>query len=155
MSVSEGLKKTSYKSFHVKLNKIDEFGNKTTQPDILQLKIKIQPWTHIKEIKKKIANVFGVSDRNVKLFFSNTELLDELTMLEYKIVEKKNPEINYQIQNKQNDFNIRVYGTFPCSMNLQNIIEKINNGFIEGLIPKFLEDGISGNYIMRNVNKEI
>ena len=154
MSVSEGLKKLSYKSFYVKLNKIDEFGIKTTQPEDLQIKIKIQPWTHIKELKQKIANVHGVSLKNIKLFFSNIELFDELTMLDYKIVEKKNPEINYQIQNKQNDFNIRIYGTFPCSLNLQKIIEEINNGFLIGLKPKFLEDGTSGTYLMRNVNKE-
>jgi hypothetical protein len=154
MSVSEGLKKLSYKSFYVKLNKIDEFGIKTTQPEDLQIKIKIQPWTHIKELKQKIANVHGVSLKNIKLFFSNIELFDELTMLDYKIVEKKNPEINYQIQNKQNDFNIRLYGTFPCSLNLQNIIEEINNGFLIGLKPKFLEDGTSGTYLMRNVNKQ-
>jgi len=154
MSVSEGLKKLKYKSYYVKLNKLDEYGNITSQPSILQIKVKIQPWTHIKEIKQKIANVYGVSYKNVKLFFSNLELLDELSMLEYKIVDKKNPEINYQIQNKINDCNIRVYGTFPCSLNLQNIIEEINNGFIIGLKPKFLEDGTSGTYMMRNVNKD-
>jgi hypothetical protein len=89
MSVSEGLKKLKYKSYYVKLNKLDEYGNITSQPSILQIKVKIQPWTHIKEIKQKIANVYGVSYKNVKLFFSNLELLDELSMLEYKIVDKK------------------------------------------------------------------
>ena len=88
MSVSEGLKKLKYKSYYVKLNKLDEYGNITSQPSILQIKVKIQPWTHIKEIKQKIANVYGVSYKNVKLFFSNLELLDELSMLEYKIVDK-------------------------------------------------------------------
>ena len=55
MSVSEGLKKLKYKSYYVKLNKLDEYGNITSQPSILQIKVKIQPWTHIKEIKQKIA----------------------------------------------------------------------------------------------------
>ena len=58
MSVSEGLKKLKYKSYYVKLNKLDEYGNITSQPSILQIKVKIQPWTHIKEIKQKIANVY-------------------------------------------------------------------------------------------------
>ena len=69
MSVSEGLKKLSYKSFYVKLNKIDEFGIKTTQPEDLQIKIKIQPWTHIKELKQKIANVHSIIKKYKTFFF--------------------------------------------------------------------------------------
>ena len=101
MSVSEGLKKIVYKSFHVTLKKIDIYGNISNPPQSLSHKIKIQPWTRVKDLKSIIASVIGINLKSIRLFYQNIELLDELTMFDYKIIENKKPEISYQIQNKR------------------------------------------------------
>ena len=155
MSVSEGLKKIVYKSFHVTLKKIDIYGNVSNPPQSLSHKIKIQPWTRVKDLKSIISSVIGVTNKSIRLFYQNIELMDELTMFDYKIVENKKPEINFQIQNKRTDFFIRVYGTFHCHLILQKIMEEIMHGFMQGLIPQLIQDGTSGTYKMRNVDKEV
>ena len=103
MSVSEGLKKIVYKSFHVTLKKIDIYGNVSNPPQSLSHKIKIQPWTRVKDLKSIISSVIGVTNKSIRLFYQNIELMDELTMFDYKIVENKKPEINFQIQNKPSE----------------------------------------------------
>ena len=155
MSVSEGLKKIVYKSFHVTLKKIDIYGNISNPPQSLSHKIKIQPWTRVKDLKSIIASVIGINLKSIRLFYQNIELLDELTMFDYKIIENKKPEISYQIQNKRTDFFIRVYGTFHCHLILQKIMEEIMHGFMQGLVPQLIQDGTSGTYKMRNVNKDV
>ena len=155
MSVSEGLKKIVYKSFYVTLKKIDIYGNVSNPPQSLSHKIKIQPWTRVKDLKSIISSVIGVTNKSIRLFYQNIELMDELTMFDYKIVENKKPEINFQIQNKRTDFFIRVYGTFHCHLILQKIMEEIMHGFMQGLIPQLIQDGTSGTYKMRNVDKEV
>jgi hypothetical protein len=51
--------------------------------------IKIQPWTRVGELKTKLSTEFGISSKLLRLFFCNTEMLDELTMLDYKVIETK------------------------------------------------------------------
>ena len=66
----EEKKKTIYKSFYVKLNYLDKYGNKQRLLKILPEKIKIQPWVKIKQIQNKIANAYNVhNNKNIQLFF--------------------------------------------------------------------------------------
>ena len=51
--------------------------------------VKIQPWTRVNELKTKIANEYNINSKLIRLFFCNTEMLDELTMLDYKVIETK------------------------------------------------------------------
>lgn len=49
---------------------------------------------------------------------------------------------------------IEVYGSVQCNKKMRSIIEQIKQGFNSGLIPKLTDDGTSGTYEMRNVQKE-
>ena len=153
----EEKKKTIYKSFYVKLNYLDKYGNKQRLLKILPSKIKIQPWVTIKQILNKIANAYNVhNNKNIQLFFENTQLFPELKISDYKILEKKKPEIDFKItMKKTQDFSIQVYGAFPCHTILRNNIDDILNGFVEGLTPKFLEDGTSGTYFLKGCDRSI
>ena len=125
MSVSAGPTKEKFKSFHIRLTTIDMYGNNIDPPKSLSNKIKIQPWTRCKELKTFISNNTGISSKNICLFFKNTELSDNLTMYDYNVIESKDPIISYQIQTKQKDFSIRVYGGFHCHLILKKVIEEI------------------------------
>ena len=154
---TDATKNKKYKSFYVKLINLDKFGNKQPLLKILPERIKIQPWVSIKQIQNKIANAYNVhSSKNVQLFFENTQLFPELTISDYKIIEKKRPEIAFKINTKKmKNFSIQVYGEFPCHKILKNNINEILNGFVEGLVPKFLEDGTSGTYFLKGSDKSI
>jgi hypothetical protein len=79
MSVSEGLKKNTGKTYYVKL--VSE-GKKEN-------KVKIQPWTRVLELKSKVGKIYGVNVKHIRLFFCNTEMLDDMTMLDYKIIDQR------------------------------------------------------------------
>lgn len=79
MSVSEGKKKYSSKNYLVKLIGEDKKENK----------MKIQPWTRVHELKTKIANNYGVNSKHIRLFYENIEMMDNLTMLDYKIIDAR------------------------------------------------------------------
>ena len=49
---------------------------------------------------------------------------------------------------------IDVYGTVHCPTAIKPILDKIRVGFNQKLIPKLTEDGTSGAYRMRDVDKE-
>ena len=69
---------------------------------ILPEKIKIQPWVKIKQIQNKIANAYNVhNNKNIQLFFENIQLFPELKISDYKILEKKKPEIDFKIKKKK------------------------------------------------------
>jgi hypothetical protein len=51
--------------------------------------VKIQPWTRVNELKTKVANELNLNSKLIRLFFCNTEMLDELTMLDYKVIDTK------------------------------------------------------------------
>jgi hypothetical protein len=78
MSVSEGKYKITKNTHLVTLTN----GFK-------KLEAKIQPWTRVHELKSKISKEFGINSKLLRLFFCNTEMLDELTMLDYKVIETK------------------------------------------------------------------
>ena len=151
MSVSTGKKKIAYKSFHITLQMIDTFGNTQNPPQNLSGKKKIQPWT---KLKQKISSAIGVGYKKIRLFYNNLELIDELTMLDYQIVENKKPIIFFSVKSKHSDFSIHVYGTFHCHLILQKIIEDVLHGFVQGLAPQLIQDGTSGTYRLRNVERE-
>ena len=155
MSVSAGPTKEKFKSFHVRLTTIDMYGNNIDPPKSLSNKIKIQPWTRCKELKNFISNNTGISSKNICLFFKNTELSDNLTMYDYNVIESKDPIISYQIQTKQKDFSIRVYGGFHCHLILKKVIEEITHGFMQHLKPQLIKEGTSGSYTLKNVDKEV
>lgn len=50
---------------------------------------------------------------------------------------------------------IQIYGAFICPPILQNLIEDVRHGFIEGLIPNLILEGTSGTYNLRNTNKDV
>jgi hypothetical protein len=80
--------------------------------------------------------------------------MNGLSMMDYGIPFKKHPEIFYEIFSYQKDFSLEIYGTFPCSPSLQKIIEDSFIAFTRGLKPKMKEEGTSGVYQIRNVNKD-
>ena len=79
MSVSERIKKYFNKSYFVKL--IGE--DKTEQ------KFKIQPWSKSYELKIKLSQKYFINYKNIRLFFCNIEMLDNNTMLDYKVIDVK------------------------------------------------------------------
>ena len=149
MSVSEGMKKYNSKNYFVRLINLQDEEKK-------EKKTKIQPWTRVNELKTKIGKEYGVSNKNVRLFFYNIEMIDDLTMLDYKIIDHRHPEIFFQIYSNSSstDIHLQVYGAFPCPSILKKLMEEIRHGFMEGLIPNLLLGGTSGTYSLRNTNKE-
>ncbi len=49
---------------------------------------------------------------------------------------------------------VQVYGTFKCSSVLNNLIDRVKLGFLEGLAPTLIPDGTSGTYRLRDPKKE-
>ena len=145
--------KKSIKSSKIKATKIS-MGNKPSKNNYLTLEIKYYPWTKVNEIRTKIASINGIPSKNIRLFFKNRELMNGLSMMDYGIPFKKHPEIFYEIFSYQKDYSLEIYGTFPCSTSLQNIIEDALIAFTRGLKPKMKEEGTSGVYQIRNVDKE-
>jgi hypothetical protein len=157
MSVSEGRKRYDYKTYHVNLTS-----------DLKTLKnIKIQPWTRVYELKLKLSKEFGIDNKHIRLFFCNTEMLDELSMLDYKVIDTKSkkvylkilePEIFFKIIDDISlDKYIQVYGTFSLFSlpnSLKEILEEVRYGLVQGLSPVLIPDGTSGTYMLRNANKE-
>jgi hypothetical protein len=154
MSVSEGLKKYNSKNYFVKLTRVATLGTELKKSE-QGVKQKIQPWTRIFELKTKISKSYNISPKNIRLFYTNIEMMDDMTILDYKIIDAKKPEIFYQISSNIPEVNIQVYGAFPCSIVLNRILDDINNGFMEGLVPNIILEGTSGTYNMRNTNKEV
>ena len=145
--------KTPIKSSKIKATKITMAKNHP-QKNLLSIEIKYYPWTKVSEIRTKLASINGVPPKNIRLFFKNEELMNNLTMMDYGIPFKKHPEIFYEIFSYQKDYSLEVYGTFPCPSSLETIIEDSLTGFTKGLKPKLIEDGTSGVYQIRDVDKE-
>ena len=117
--------------------------------------LKYYPWTKVSEIRSQIASRKSVPPRKIRLFFKNEELANDLKMIDYGIPFKKHPEIFYEIFSYKNDYSLAIYGTVPCPSSLEKIINQALSGFAKGLKPKLLEDGTSGVYQIRNVDKEV
>lgn len=49
---------------------------------------------------------------------------------------------------------IEVYGSVMCHPKMRKIIDLARQGFNSGLIPKLTDDGTSGTYEIRSINKE-
>ena len=145
--------KNIIKSSKIKATKIS-MGSKASKKNYLTIEIKYYPWTKVNELRTKIASINGVPSKNIRLFFKNQELINGLSMMDYGIPFKKHPEIFYEIFSYQKDYSLEVYGTFPCPTSLEKIIEESLTAFTRGLKPKFIEDGTSGVYQIRNVDKE-
>ena len=141
------------KSSKIKVSQISfkKEGKKDKKAFIL----KYYPWTKVSEIRSQIASKKSIHPRNVRLFFKNEELANNLKMIDYGIPFKKHPEIFYEIFSYQNDYSLEIYGTAPCPSSLEKIINQALIGFAKGLKPKLLEDGTSGVYQIRNVDKEV
>lgn len=155
MAISYGMKKgKEIKNLKVKLTKILPFGKKESS-DSNSYQMKIQPWTYAKEIRAKLAHKYGLSNKYIRLYYNNIELVDNLSMMDYCIIEKKNAEIFYEIDDSKRNFCIKVYGTFPCPKICEKIIEKAISGFIGGLKPQLIEDGTSGTYKIRDADREV
>ena len=154
MSVSTGIEDQQIiKSSKIKVIKISMDKNQS-QKDFSPIEIKYYPWTKVGEIRTRIASIKVVPPKNIRLFFNNQELMNGLSMLDYGIPFKKHPEIYYEIFSYQKDFSLEIYGTFPCPKSVERIIEDALTAFIKGLKPKIMEDGTSGVYQIRNVNKD-
>ena len=117
--------------------------------------IKYYPWTLVSEIRSIIASKNNIPPKNVRLFFKNEELISNLKMIDYGIPFQKKPEIFFEIFSYKNDYSLEIYGTVPCPPTLEKIIYQVRAGFAKGLKPKLLEDGTSGVYQLRNVDKEV
>jgi hypothetical protein len=152
MSVSEGIKKYGTKNYYIKLISLD------TDEHVQEGKkgVKIQPWTKVSQLKLKVSKYYGVSNKNIRLFFCNIEMIDELSMLDYQVIDSKKPEVYYRIDSSaESEKYIGLYAAFPCSVNQRRLIEDIRHGFLQNLTPTLILEGTSGTYMMRNTNKEV
>ena len=145
--------KPSIKSSKLKVSQISFM--KEGKKDRKAFELKYYPWTQVSEIRSHIASKISVPHRNVRLFFKNEELANNLKMIDYGIPFKKHPEIFYEIFSYKNDYSLEIYGTMPCPSTLEKVINQALMGFAKGLKPKLLEDGTSGVYQIRNVEKEV
>ena len=145
--------KPSIKSNKLKVSQISFL--KDSKKGKKSFELKYYPWTQVSEIRAQIASKNNVPPRNVRLFFKNEELGNNLKMIDYGIPFKKHPEIFYEIFSYKNDYSLEIYGTVPCPSSLEKIINQALSGFAKGLKPKLLEDGTSGVYQIRNVDKEV
>ena len=143
----------SVKSSILKVSQISFMKEK--QKDNKSFEIKYYPWTGVNEIRSQIASKNSVPPKNLRLFFKNEELLYNLKMIDYGIPFQKHPEIFYEVFSYKNDYSLEIYGSFPCPSTLEKIINQALSGFAKGLKPKLLEDGTSGVYQIRNVDKEV
>lgn len=145
--------KPTIKSSKLKVSQISfmKDGKKDKKP----IEIKYYPWTYISEIKSQIASKNSVPARNVRLFYKNEELINNLKTIDYGIPFHKHPEVFYEIFSYKNDYSLEIYGTVPCPPSLEKIINQALMGMAKGLKPKLLEDGTSGVYQIRNVDKEV
>ena len=153
MSVSEGIKKYGTKNYYIKLISLE------TEEQIQEGKkgVKVQPWTKVSQLKLKVAKYYGVSIKNIRLFFCNIEMLDELTMLDYQVIDSKKPEMYYRIYSfsAESEKYIGLYAAFPCNSNQRRLIEDIRHGLLQNLAPTLILEGTSGTYMMRNTNKDV
>ena len=145
--------KPEIKSSKLKVSQIS--FRKEGKKDKKYFEIKYYPWTKVSEIRSQIASRKSVPPRSIRLFFRNEELANNLKMIDYGIPFKKHPEIFYEIFSYKNDYSLEIYGTVPCPPTLEKIINQALIGFAKGLKPKLLEDGTSGVYQIRNVDKEV
>ena len=145
--------KPSIKSNKLKVSQISFL--KDSKKGKKSFELKYYPWTQVSEIRAQIASKNNVPPRNVRLFFKNEELGNNLKMIDYGIPFKKHPELFYEIFSYKNDYSLEIYGTVPCPSSLEKIINQALSGFAKGLKPKLLEDGTSGVYQIRNVDKEV
>ena len=143
----------SVKSSILKVSQISFM--KEGQKDKKSFELKYYPWTGVNEIRSQIASKNSVPPKNLRLFFKNEELLSNLKMIDYGIPFHKHPEIFYEVFSYKNDYSLEIYGSFPCPSTLEKIINQALSGFAKGLKPKLLEDGTSGVYQIRNVDKEV
>ena len=143
----------SVKSSILKVSQISFM--KEGQKDKKSFELKYYPWTGVNEIRSHIASKNSVPPKNLRLFFKNEELLSNLKMIDYGIPFHKHPEIFYEVFSYKNDYSLEIYGSFPCPSTLEKIINQALSGFAKGLKPKLLEDGTSGVYQIRNVDKEV
>ena len=72
--------KTTIKSSKIKATKITMAKNHP-QKNLLSIEIKYYPWTKVSEIRTKLASINGVPPKNIRLFFKNEELMNNLTMI--------------------------------------------------------------------------
>ncbi len=79
MSVSGRMNKYDSKNYNIIL----------TSEDKKDKKIKIQPWTRVYELKSKLSKEYGIETKYIRLFYCNIEMIDDLTMLDYKILDMK------------------------------------------------------------------
>jgi hypothetical protein len=153
-SYSKGaMQEHSVKSSILKVSQISFM--KEGQKDKKSFELKYYPWTGVNEIRSHIASKNSVPPKNLRLFFKNEELLSNLKMIDYGIPFHKHPEIFYEVFSYKNDYSLEIYGSFPCPSTLEKIINQALSGFAKGLKPKLLEDGTSGVYQIRNVDKEV
>ena len=143
----------SVKSSILKVSQISFM--KENQKDNKSFELKYYPWTGVNEIRSQIASKNSVPPKNLRLFFKNEELLNNLKIIDYGIPFHKHPEIFYEVFSYKNDYSLEIYGSFPCPSTLEKIINQALSGFAKGLKPKLLEDGTSGVYQIRNVDKEV
>ena len=128
---------------------------KDSKKDKNSFVIKYYPWTLVSEIRSTIASKNNIPPKNLRLFFKNEELISNLKMIDYGIPFQKHPEIFFEIFSYKNDYSLEIYGTVPCPPTLEKVINQARAAFAKGLKPKLLEDGTSGVYQIRNVDKEV
>ena len=143
----------SVKSSILKVSQISFM--KENQKDNKSFELKYYPWTGVNEIRSQIASKNSVPPKNLRLFFKNEELLNNLKIIDYGIPFHKHPEIFYEVFSYKNDYSLEIYGSFPCPSTLEKIINQALSGFAKGLKPKLLEDGTSGVYQIRNLFEKV
>lgn len=119
---------------------------------------KTHPWIKIKEIKSKLSNDLKIKPEFIRLFHKNTEMINKLSILDYQLIDKKDCIIKFRIADNLKFSSIgyiQIYGGFPSDKKINRLIEEINYGFLQGLIPSPSPEGTSGTYFLKNNEKNI
>lgn len=130
---------------------IKDYANKT------KYKETFFSWTRISELKNFITKKNGFTKEKQKLFYKQNELTYPMTSIEDLLDKKNQREITQHLYTHDHGdatkdtlrvINAELEGICPDP--LKKMIFKIKHGFEIGLNPSALEEGVSGNYFLKD-----
>ena len=123
-----------------------------------EIKLKTQPWTKIIQLKSRISEEYSIPNQYIRLFYRNIEMISNLTVLDYQLLDKTDNNIFYKIEKKNVDLksgHIQVYGCFPLDKKILKLMEEIRFGFMKGFHPVPNNYGTGGTYFLKSgIDKE-
>ena len=138
------------------INIVDKDSNLISSSSII---FKAHTWTKVIEIKTRIAKEYKIKNSLIRLFLKNTEMINNLNILDYHLIENQETILYYKLEqihkNSLNLSTIDIYAAFPSDKKLLKVIQDIRLGFLKSFKPQPTVDGTSGTYFMKNFNGEI